>query len=242
MRRAALTFIAAMTIALDAAPLQFAQQRLPQPFIAAGNTAAAVSASEWKWTIYVMADNDTLSRINCVTYLLHPTFSPRARRACERGTLPGKGFALTTQGWGTFTVGLTIDFKDGSQQLLTHELSFRTRAEGWTALRSAGTVTLPVTAVNLKDGDFAFTIRLSNRGGALAADSVDIAVKEDGSAVGTRWAFEILLDEQPWLRIPTRIFNDHQATVRIAGASLVSTTYGSFRPTNGSTIRVLGYR
>lgn len=260
MHHAAVTFIAAMAIVLEAAsidgrqasqqrprqqqmpPQPFAQQRLAVPSIAAGNTATPVSPSEWQWTIYVMADNDTLGRISCVTYLLHPTFSPRTRRSCERGALPGKGYALTTQGWGTFTVGLTVDFKDGSQQLLTHALSFQTRAEGWAPLRPGGSVTLPVTAVNLRDGDFAFTMRVSNRNGALAADSVEIAVKEDGSTAGTRWTFEILLDEQPWLRIPSRTFNDRQGPVRITGASLVSATFGGFRPTNGSTIRVLGYR
>lgn len=199
------------------------QQSPGLPEIAAGNTAANVSRTEWDWTIFVLGDAQALGQIKCVTYLLHPTFPDRIRQVCDRGNLPGKGFLFGARGWGTFTVGITVDFRDGRQQLLTHNLDFTTRAEGWGVVKSPHTDTtiiVPVTAPRLKDGHFNFSLRFApGAGGTSELTSIDIDVREDGSTLGSRWNFEILMNDRTW-RLPTKIYNDHQSPVRLTGATL----------------------
>ena len=84
------------------------------------NTAVPISDREWRWTVFVEADDKTLSEIECVDYTLHPTFSDPVKTVCTRGNQ----FALTATGWGTFEVGVRIIFTDRTEQRLSHMLRF----------------------------------------------------------------------------------------------------------------------
>lgn len=73
-----------------------AQQRANTPSqIAAGDTATNVSANESSWMTFIMGSDQVLGQITCVTYLLHPTFTPRVQSVSDRGQLSGKGFLFT---------------------------------------------------------------------------------------------------------------------------------------------------
>ncbi len=86
------------------------------------NTSRYVGDNRWNWTIFIEADPDTLQQIECVEYVLHETFSNPVRRVCNE---PYDNFAYSTNGWGTFTVKVYIEFKDGRIETLEHPLVFR---------------------------------------------------------------------------------------------------------------------
>ncbi len=83
-----------------------------------------VGKKAWNWTIYIDSEPSILKKISCVTYQLHPTFTDPTKRICERGQI-SKAFSYTTTGWGTFNVGVRIEFKDGSEFTTDHHLIFR---------------------------------------------------------------------------------------------------------------------
>ncbi len=83
-----------------------------------------VGKKAWDWTIYIDSEPSILKKISCVTYQLHPTFTNPTKRICERGQT-SKAFSYSTTGWGTFNVGVRIEFKDGSEFTTDHHLIFR---------------------------------------------------------------------------------------------------------------------
>ena len=93
--------------------------------ITTGNTALLREERWWEWTVFIEADDATLRAVECVEYTLHPTFPDPVRSVCTRGPTPGRGFLLSTVGWGTFTVGIKVFFNDGEVRYLTHQLFFR---------------------------------------------------------------------------------------------------------------------
>jgi transcription initiation factor IIF auxiliary subunit len=86
------------------------------------NTSAYVGGGRWDWTIFVDADADTLRQIECVKYVLHPTFPNPVREVCNK---PETKFAYSTNGWGTFTVKVNILYKDRRTEVLEHPLVFK---------------------------------------------------------------------------------------------------------------------
>ncbi len=74
----------------------------------------------WDWTIFIDADQDSLSRIQCVEYTLHASFPDPVRTVCTSANR----FALSSNGWGTFTVKIRVLLMDGSQRFLSHDLKF----------------------------------------------------------------------------------------------------------------------
>jgi transcription initiation factor IIF auxiliary subunit len=86
------------------------------------NTSRYVGAGRWDWTIFVDADPDTLRQIECVEYILHPTFPDPVHNVCKK---PETKFAYSTNGWGTFTVKVNILYKNGRVEALEHPLVFR---------------------------------------------------------------------------------------------------------------------
>jgi transcription initiation factor IIF auxiliary subunit len=86
------------------------------------NTSTYVGAGRWDWTIFVDADPDTLRQIDCVEYTLHPTFPDPLRKVCRQ---PETKFAFSTNGWGTFTVKVKIQYKNGRIENVEHQLIFK---------------------------------------------------------------------------------------------------------------------
>lgn len=86
------------------------------------NTSTYTGAGRWDWTIFLDADPDTLRQVECVEYVLHPTFPNPVRKVCKK---PETKFAYSTNGWGTFTVKVKILNKDRSVEVLNHLLVFQ---------------------------------------------------------------------------------------------------------------------
>lgn len=89
--------------------------------ITTANTSRHVGDGRWDWTVSIRAAKPVLDRIQCVEYTLHPSFPNPVRRVCSRGTGTG-AFPLSTTGWGTFRIRVRILFRDGTQQMLEHQL------------------------------------------------------------------------------------------------------------------------
>jgi hypothetical protein len=88
------------------------------------NTAKLVRKDLWDWTVFVVGDDSTLKEIKCVEYTLHPTFPDPIRTVCKKGATSGKGFFLSTSGWGTFVIEVKVMFNDGGVRELRHQLRF----------------------------------------------------------------------------------------------------------------------
>jgi hypothetical protein len=218
-----------------------------QPVLAAGNTASRFDLRTWEWTIFVMGDSVALSEVKCVSYLLHVTFAKRVQEQCDRGSVPGKGFPFTARGWGAFTVGVTVRFNDGRKQLLSHYLDFESRAQGWGLLESANRdqpAVIPVTSAKARNGHFLFTLRFgAGEEGLRGIPSVEIDVREDGSARKTPWSFDLLMNEEEWIHINQRAYSDRAKRVRLAQAELIVID-SSMSPLGPGphAIRIVGYR
>ncbi len=91
--------------------------------IATGNLATKVSNERWDWTVFIQASENILANIQCVEYTLHRTFHDPVRKVCVRGS-GMEAFALSTNGWGTFQIGVRVFFRDGRIKALTHNLTF----------------------------------------------------------------------------------------------------------------------
>ena len=89
-----------------------------------GNTSRQLPGGQWAWTVFVAANEDTLGKIQCVQYTLHPTFPDPIQRVCERGDRADAAFPFSAQGWGTFEVGIKVEFKDGTTRDLRYMLRF----------------------------------------------------------------------------------------------------------------------
>lgn len=99
------------------------KRSLPAPSkgeITTRNTAKYVGDKRWDWTVYIDTDQKTLSSIDHVQYTLHPTFPNPVREVYD----PRNGFALSSNGWGTFVIEIKVFFKDGSTKDLRHKLRF----------------------------------------------------------------------------------------------------------------------
>ena len=79
-----------------------------------GNTAD-YSSGRFKWTIYVNAPENELSRISSVQYTLHESFPQPVQKVSQRGA--GKcAFPLSSNSWGEFEVKVRIYYRDGSSK------------------------------------------------------------------------------------------------------------------------------
>ncbi|EFK05401.1 caspase domain protein [delta proteobacterium NaphS2] len=94
------------------------------PEIHAENTASPAGGNRWDWTVFIRASRDVLEQINCVEYTLHPTFPNPVRTVCRKGS-PDRPFALSSNGWGTFTIDIRVMMKNGQEKKLQHALRFR---------------------------------------------------------------------------------------------------------------------
>lgn len=87
------------------------------------NTSTIIKGDRWEWRIYIVTDDRTLGEIECVFYILHPTYPEPVREVCEKGPEPGRGFFLTDMAWESFAVGVEIRFKDGRTEFYKHHLT-----------------------------------------------------------------------------------------------------------------------
>jgi transcription initiation factor IIF auxiliary subunit len=111
-------------IALGAWLLLFAPLVEAQPEqLTSRNTARYLGDGQWEWTVFLEGPDAVLNRVQSVEYALPPTYEPRQRRNSAREDLRGP-FAISARGWRTFDIPITVTFQDGSQQSLSHSLSF----------------------------------------------------------------------------------------------------------------------
>lgn len=78
----------------------------------------------YQWKVFVDEDNAVLDKIDYVTYYLHPTFSNPVRTITDKGSK----FELESSGWGSFTMTITIRFKDGTEKNAKYFLDI---SKGW---------------------------------------------------------------------------------------------------------------
>ena len=77
--------------------------------------------SRYEWLVYVDEDESVLQHIESIEYLLHRTFSNPLQRRND----PKKRFALKSNGWGTFTIYITVFFKNGTELKTSYYLDFK---------------------------------------------------------------------------------------------------------------------
>jgi transcription initiation factor IIF auxiliary subunit len=82
------------------------------------NWSRLIEPGWWAWGVHITGPPATLAKVKCVEYTLHPSFPNPVRVVCNAQ----KGFELTTNGWGTFSIPIKVIFKDGTTQALTHQL------------------------------------------------------------------------------------------------------------------------
>lgn len=89
--------------------------------ISAANTSAYRGEGRWDWTVFIQAQSEVLKEINCVQYKLHPSFPNPVRKVCSTAD-PRYPFGLSTNGWGTFQIGIEVTFKNDQVRYLEHRL------------------------------------------------------------------------------------------------------------------------
>jgi len=105
-----------------------------------GNTAVQQSAELWEWRVFVQAAEHA-PLIERVTMQLHPTFVPSQYNydtPASDGTFCSRAFT----GWGTFQVGVSIQWRDGTTSEVKHGLVFNDNG----GVQAEVEVTLPSVA------------------------------------------------------------------------------------------------
>lgn len=85
------------------------------------NTSQYIGNGRWKWTVFLQGADEILDRIDHVEYTLHKTFKNPIRKSFDREN----GFALSSSGWGTFRIKLTLFHKNNTQSVMHHKLVFK---------------------------------------------------------------------------------------------------------------------
>jgi transcription initiation factor IIF auxiliary subunit len=81
-----------------------------------GNSSQKLQDNKYEWTCFV--ESSSANTINKVIFKLHPTFK------VNRITVNQSPFQITRVGWGTFPIGIDIEFTDGKVQQLNWSLRF----------------------------------------------------------------------------------------------------------------------
>ena len=74
------------------------------------------------WTLYAHGSAAVLADVECVEYVLHPTFTPPVRTVCEQGD-PSRAFAISDEAGREFTIGITVTHRDGFTSYFEHPLT-----------------------------------------------------------------------------------------------------------------------
>lgn len=72
----------------------------------------------YQWKVFVDENEDVLNQINNVQYLLHQTF-PNPLRLSDN---EASKFALESSGWGSFTIYITVKFKNKHEEEVQYYL------------------------------------------------------------------------------------------------------------------------
>jgi hypothetical protein len=83
------------------------------------NTSSNIGSGRYKWTAYIEADKSVLSKIAYVEYRLPDAYGDKALRKVSTPRVGKYPFSLTDAAFETFSIGVTIFFKDGSRQKLS---------------------------------------------------------------------------------------------------------------------------
>ena len=105
-------------------PMFFQMETSQTHDIHGANTSRKLDRNRWEWTVFIQSDETTLAQVACVEYTLHSTFPEPVQRICQRGEDPEQAFPLTATGWGTFTIGVQVIFKNSEILYLEHPLFF----------------------------------------------------------------------------------------------------------------------
>lgn len=73
------------------------------------------ASGRYSWTVFVVADESTLSNIAYVEYTLHPSFPNPVQSIYDRGARCP--FGLTSTSWGEFEVKVKIVFKKNTEPI-----------------------------------------------------------------------------------------------------------------------------
>lgn len=81
-------------------------------------SANYLGREQWKWAVWINAEEDALDRVTQVVWQLHHTFPKPVIAVTERSTK----FRLEQVGWGTFELRAEVHVSDGATVQLSHEL------------------------------------------------------------------------------------------------------------------------
>jgi hypothetical protein len=138
----------------------------------------------YQWRIFIDEPANTLATIEQVDYVLHPTFPEPFQTTRDRASK----FALEQTGWGSFNVLVTIHYANGTQSKQTYFIDLN---KGW-----------PADAIK----------RTAETGMQLKLETIQVF--EDGSAGPTSWSFDVLVDGQVALRLPSKGYDDDKSGKR----------------------------
>jgi transcription initiation factor IIF auxiliary subunit len=123
MARLASTMCAGIVLVASLAAEGGAQAtKTAPPGVVVSNTSRAVGDGRYDWTVSISGPRVAADQIQCVEYTLHPTFPNPVRRVCTRGKDVKHAFALSSNGWGEFTIKLRVTFRNGTEQRLAYPL------------------------------------------------------------------------------------------------------------------------
>lgn len=80
------------------------------------NKAQPVTGERYDFEVYVEAPS--ADEVDRVEYVLHETFPNPIRERQD----PQDNFALKSNGWGEFDIGIKVHFRDGTVERLRHPL------------------------------------------------------------------------------------------------------------------------
>ena len=120
------TFLMALLLCAQVAQAQRVQE------LRVDNSFSPTKAG-FDWTVFINEDSAVLNNIACVEYTLHPTFPNRTRKVCDKS----RRFALSTSGWGEFTILLKIEWRNGRITRQTYHLDLHTPARRRSADRKS---------------------------------------------------------------------------------------------------------
>ncbi len=108
------------------AELCSAQNSMRSPSTRLGNTAKPAGDGRYDWTVFIITDTATLSKIKAVEYTLPPTLSKPVRIVT---TGREKGFPLSSNTFGgEFTIFAKVFYYDGTTSSLKYRLDFVARS------------------------------------------------------------------------------------------------------------------